>query len=55
MVEVQITVIEEVKRLKNEIKALRKELKKPNTSKEEILTFEMLGRYKHIINQQAWP
>ena len=55
MAEVEITVIEEVKCLKNEIKALRKELKKPNASKEELLTFEMLGRYKHIISQQAWP
>ena len=54
MAEVEITVIEEVKRLKNEIKALRKELKKPNASKEEILTFEMLGRYRHVINQQVW-
>ena len=42
MAEVEITVIEEVKCLKN-------------TSKEELLTFEMLGRHKHIINQQAWP
>ena len=54
MAEVEITVIEEVKCLKNEIKVLRKELKKPNASKEEILTFEMLGRYRHVINQQAW-
>ena len=54
MAEVEITIIEEVKCLKNEIKALRKELKKPNASKEELLTFKMLGRHKHIINQQAW-
>ena len=47
-------MIEEVKGLKNEIKALRKELDKPNASKEELLTFEMLGRYQHVINQQAW-
>ena len=47
--------MEEVKDLKNEIKALRKELDKPNASKEELLTFEMLGRYQHIVNQQAWP
>ena len=51
----EITVMEEVKDLKNEIKALRKELDKPNASKEELLTFEMLGRYQHIVNQQAWP
>ena len=55
MAEVEITVIEEVKGLKNEIKALRKELNKPNASKEELLTFEMLGRYQHVINQQVWP
>ena len=55
MAEVEITIIEEVKCLKNEIKALRKELKKPNASKEELLTFEMLGRHRHVINQQAWP
>ena len=54
MAEVEITVMEEVKDLKNEIKALRKELNKPNASKEELLTFEMLGRYQHIVNQQAW-
>ena len=47
--------MEEVKDLKNKIKALRKELNKPNASKEELLTFEMLGRYQHIVNQQAWP
>ena len=55
MAEVEITVMEEVKDLKNEIKVLRKELDKPNASKEELLTFEMLGRYQHIVNQQAWP
>ena len=46
MAEVEITIIKEVKCLKNEIKALWKELKKPNASKEELLTFEMLGRHK---------
>ena len=55
MAEVEITVMEEVKDLKNEIKVLRKELNKPNASKEELLTFEVLGRYQHIVNQQAWP
>ena len=48
-------MIEEVKGLKNEIKMLRKELNKPNASKEELLTFEMLGTYQHVINQQVWP
>ena len=55
MAEVEITMMEEVKELKNEIKVLRKQLDKPNASKEELLTFEMLGRYQHIVNQQAWP
>ena len=45
MAEVEIVITEDVKRLKNEIKALRKELKKPNASKEKLLTFEMLGRH----------
>ena len=54
MAEVEITVMEEVKELKNEIKVLRKQLDRPNASKEELLTFEMLGRYQHIVNQQAW-
>ena len=55
MAEVEIVVTEEVKRLKNEIKALWKQLDKPNASKEELLTFEMLGRHRHIIQQQVWP
>ena len=54
MAEVEIVVTEEVKRLKNEIKALRKELDKPNASKEELLMFDMLGRHRHVIQQQAW-
>ena len=55
MAEVEIVITEEVKHLKNEIKALRKQLDKPNASKEELLTFEMLGRHQHIIQQHAWP
>ena len=35
MAEVEITVMEEVKELKNEIKVLRKQLDRPNASKEE--------------------
>ena len=45
MAEVEIVVTEEVRHLKKGIKALQKELKKPNASKEELLTFEMLGRH----------
>ena len=47
--------MEEVKELKNEIKALRKQLDKLNAAKEDLLTFEMLGRYRHLVNQKAWP
>ena len=55
MAEVEIIVTEEVKRLKNEIKSLRKKLDKPNAAKEELLTFDMLDRHRHIIQQQVWP
>ena len=55
MAEVEIIVTEEVKRLKNEIKALRKKLDKPDTAKEELLTFDMLDRHRHIVQQQVWP
>ena len=54
MAEVEIIVTEEVKCLKNEIKALRKKLDKPNEAKEELLTFDMLDRHRHIIQQQVW-
>ena len=54
MAEVEIIVTDEVKCLKNEIKALRKDLGKPNVAKEELLIFDMLDRYRHIIQQQAW-
>ena len=55
MAEVEIIITDEVKCLKNEIKALQKDLNKPNVAKEELLTFDMLDRYRHIIQQQAWP
>ena len=55
MAEVEIVIVDEVKRLKNEIKALRKNLNKPDVAKKELLTFEMLDRYRHIVQQQAWP
>ena len=55
MAEVEIIIIDEIKRLKNEIKALQKDLNKPNMAKEELLTFEMLDRYQHIVQQHAWP
>ena len=54
MAEVEIIVIDEIKCLKNEIKALRKDLNKPDVAKEKLLTFKMLDRYQHIIQQQAW-
>ena len=55
MAEVEIIVTDKVKCLKNEIKALRKDLNKPNVAKEELLTFDMLDRYQYIVQQQAWP
>ena len=55
MAEVEITVMEEVRELKNEIKVLRQQLDKPNAPKEELLTYEMLGRYQYVVNQQGWP
>ena len=55
MAEVEIIVADKIKRLKNEIKALQKDLNKPDVAKEKLLTFEMLDRYQHIVQQQAWP
>ena len=55
MAEVEIIVVDEIKHLKNEIKALRKDLNKPDMAKEKLLTFEMLDRCQHIVQQQAWP
>ena len=55
MAEVEIIVTDEVKCLKKEILTLRKDLGKPNVAKEELLTFDMLDRYRYIVQQQAWP
>ena len=55
MAEVEIIIVDEVKHLKNEIKAHRKDLNKPDMAKEKLLTFEMLDRYRHIVQQQVWP
>ena len=55
MAEIEITISDKVRCLKNEIKALRKTLNKPDASKEELLTFDMLDKYRHIVQQQAWP
>ena len=55
MAEVEIIVSDKVKCLKNKIKALRRDLNKLNVAKEELLTFDMLDRYQHIVQQQAWP
>ena len=51
----EIIVTDEVKCLKKEISTLRKDLGRPNVAKEELLTFDMLDRYRHIVQQQAWP
>ena len=51
----EIIVADEIKRLKNEIKSLRKSHNKPDVAKEDLLTFEMLDRYQHVVQQQEWP
>ena len=55
MAEVKLIVEDEIKRLKKEIKSLRKDLGREDVAKEELLTFEMLEKYPHITQQQAWP
>ena len=55
MAEVEIVVADEIKCLKKEIMTLRKDIRRANVAKEEILTFDMLDRYRHIVQQQAWP
>ena len=55
MAEVEIVVSDEIKRLKKEITSLRKDLGRASMAKEELLTFDMLDRYRHIVQQQAWP
>ena len=55
MAEVELIVEDEIKHLKKEIKSLRKDLGREDVAKEELLTFEMLEKYPHITQQQAWP
>ena len=55
MAEVKLIVEDEIKCLKKEIKSLRKDLGWEDVAKEELLTFEMLEKYPHITQQQAWP
>ena len=55
MAEVEIVVADEIKRLKKEITSLRKDLGRADVAKEELLTFDMLAKYPHIVQQQAWP
>ena len=55
MAEVELIVEDEIKRLKKEIKSLRKDLGWADVAKEKLLTFEMLDKYPHITQQQAWP
>ena len=55
MAEVEIIIADEIKCLKKEITTLRKNIGWADVSKEEILTFDMLDRYRHIVQQQAWP
>ena len=53
MAEVELIVEDEIKRLKKEIKSLRKDLGREDVAKEELLMFEMLEKYPHITQQQA--
>ena len=55
MAEVELIVEDEIKCLKKEIKSLQKDLGWADVAKEELLTFEMLEKYLHITQQQAWP
>ena len=55
MAEVKLLVEDEIKCLKKDIKSLRKDLGWADAAKEELLTFEMLDKYPHITQQQAWP
>ena len=55
MAEVELIVEDEIKRLKKEIKSLQKDLGRADVAKEKLLTFEMLDKYPHITQQQAWP
>ena len=55
MAEVKLTAEDEIKCLKKEIKSLRKDLGREDVAKEELLMFEMLEKYPHITQQQAWP
>ena len=55
MAEVELLVEDEIKCLKKDIKSLRKDLGRADVAKEELLMFEMLDKYPHIPQQQAWP
>ena len=55
MAEVELLVEDEIKHLQKEIKSLQKDLGRADVAKEELLTFEMLDKYLHITQQQAWP
>ena len=55
MAEVELIVEDEIKCLKKEIKSLQKDLGRADVAKENLLTFEMLDKYPHITQQQAWP
>ena len=55
MAEIEIIAEDEIKCLKKEIKNLQMELGRKDAAKEDLLTFEMLEKYPHITQQQAWP
>ena len=55
MAEVKLIVEDKIKRLKKEIKNLWKDPGQKDAAKEELLMFDMLEKYPHITQQQAWP
>ena len=54
MAKIEVTVENEIRQLKKDIKNLRTELGWKDAAKEDLLTFEMLEKYPHIVQQQAW-
>ena len=55
MAEVELIFEDEIKCLKKEIKNLQKEPGRKDAAKEELQTFDMLDKYPHVTQQQAWP
>ena len=54
MAKIEIIVENEIRQLKKDITNLRTELGRKDAAKEDLLMFEMLEKYPHIVQQQAW-